>query len=485
MNPTLASLICACGIAGLFYLDRDSSLRTTKALWIPVIWIWINGSRPVSDWLGISPGQFDAQLEGSPVDAAIFGVLTAAAIGILIFRARRTRNLLLANWPILLYFAFCLVSVLWSYHPDVALKRWVKAIGDLAMVLVIVTEPHFRDALARVFSRVGFLLFPTSILLIKYYGYLGRDYTPDGGLMNTGVTSNKNLLGVLLLVISLGTLSNLITLLRAKGQPNRRRHLLAQGVLLAFGLSLFKLANSATSTACFVLGSTVIIATSLQAFRKRKAWIHALFAALLLGGALLEFLGGASMVTSALGRTSSLTGRTEIWASVIPAVPNPIVGAGFESFWISPNVVIFQQSMSGLGFWHPESLNEAHDGYIEVYLELGWIGVCLIALILLSGYKRAVVAFRLDPSLGGLMLAYIAASAIYNITEAGFRMLDLMWIFLLLAIVGASGVVTGIFRRQAPRVIEMRGSPADRTLAGDTSIPERKKFYTAFDQLTL
>ena len=112
-------------------------------------------------------------------------------------------------------------------------------------------------------------------------------------------------------------------------------------------------------------------------------------------------------------------------------------------------------------------------------------GVYLIALILLSGYKRAVVAFRLDPSLGGLMLAYIAASAIYNITEAGFRMLDLMWIFLLLAIVGASGVVTGIFRRQAPRVIEMRGSPADRTLAGDTSIPERKKFYTAFDQLTL
>src|SRR5208282_5793161 len=113
-----------------------------------------------------------------------------------IFRARRTRNLLLANWPILLYFAFCLISVLWSYHPDIALKRWVKAIGDLAMVLVIVTEPEIRDALTCVFSRVGFLLFPTSILLIKYYGFLGRSYDPDGGQMNTGVTTNKNLLGV-------------------------------------------------------------------------------------------------------------------------------------------------------------------------------------------------------------------------------------------------------------------------------------------------
>jgi exopolysaccharide production protein ExoQ len=128
---------------------------------------------------------------------------------------------------------------------------------------------------------------------------------------------------------------------------------------------------------------------------------------------------------------------------VIPAAPNSIVGAGFESFWISPCVRNVWRGL--VGWWHPEALNEAHDGYIEVYLNLGWIGVCLISLILISGYRRAVAAFRLNPSVGGLMLAYITAAAVYSITEAGFRMLDPIWIFLLLAVVGASGVVAGLF----------------------------------------
>jgi hypothetical protein len=55
MNPSSALFLFAVGIAGLFYLDRDNSIRTSKALWLPVIWLWIVGSRPVSAWLGLSP----------------------------------------------------------------------------------------------------------------------------------------------------------------------------------------------------------------------------------------------------------------------------------------------------------------------------------------------------------------------------------------------------------------------------------------------
>ena len=44
------------------------------------------------------------------------------------------------------------------------------------------------------------------------------------------------------------------------------------------------------------------------------------------------------------------------------------------------------------------------------------------------------------------MVAYIVTSAFYNITEAGFRELDIVWFFFLLAVIGASGVVAGLFR---------------------------------------
>src|ERR1700734_792936 len=152
MNPSYATLIWACGTAGLFYLDRDKTIRPSKALWLPVMWVWIVGSRSVSEWLGLSPTGTNVQLEGSPIDAAIFGVLSAAAIVVLIRRNRRTRALLAANWPILIYFLYCLISVAWSYHPDVSFKRWTKSIGDLAMVLVVVTDGKPVAALRRLIS---------------------------------------------------------------------------------------------------------------------------------------------------------------------------------------------------------------------------------------------------------------------------------------------------------------------------------------------
>jgi exopolysaccharide production protein ExoQ len=213
MNPLVAAFICACGIAGLFYLDRDKSVRTSKALWLPVTWIGVVCSRSVSEWLGIAPTGANVQYEGSPIDAAIFGVLLVAAIGVLIARSTRTRVLLVSNWPILLYFFYCLLSVSWSSNSDISFKRWIKAIGDFAMVLIIVTDRKPVIALARLISRVGFVILPASVLFIKYFPLLGRGYTPDGAPMNTGVSTNKNMLGVALLVISLCTLWRFMAIL--------------------------------------------------------------------------------------------------------------------------------------------------------------------------------------------------------------------------------------------------------------------------------
>ncbi len=444
---------------------------------LPVIWTGIVESRPVSAWLGVSPTGGNVQLDGSPVDAAIFGVLLAAAIGVLIHRSSRTRTLLAANWPILIYFFYCLISLAWSYHPDISFKRWIKAIGDLTMVLIVATDPQPRAALERLFSRTGFLLLPTSLLFIKYYGNLGRGYTPEGDPMNTGVTTNKNMLGVTLLVISLGTLWHVLSLLRAKSQPNRYRHLLAQGTLLAFGVALFGMAHSATSIACFILGGGLILAARSRAIRIRPARVHMLCLAIFVIGGLAFLAGGQGVVAHVLGRASNLSGRTEIWAAVIPAVPNPVVGAGFESFWISPCVREFWRRL--VGWWYPEGQNEAHNGYIEVYLNLGWIGLCLIALFLIRGYRSAGKAFRRDPELGGLMLAYIIVAAAYSITEAGFRMLDPIWIFLLLAVVSATGINAGLFGGKSPKIPPSRGGAARRTPASTKLIPEGQTIYSA------
>jgi len=81
--------------------------------------------------------------------------------------------------------------------------------------------------------------------------------------MNTGVTMNKNTLGVITFVIALGALWRVRVLLAAKEEPNRGRHLLAQGALLAVGVALLAMAHSATSSACFALGAGLMLTSSL------------------------------------------------------------------------------------------------------------------------------------------------------------------------------------------------------------------------------
>jgi exopolysaccharide production protein ExoQ len=133
---------------------------------------------------------------------------------------------------------------------------------------------------------------------------------------------------------------------------------------------------------------------------------------------------------SVVGRDPTLTGRTQIWTVVLDMPVNRAIGTGFESFWLGERM----QRIWNLWWWHP---NEAHNGYIEVLLNLGWIGICLLALVLLKGYRSVISALRRHRSIASLELAYLLAAVIYSFTEAGFRMLGLIWIFLLLAITAA------------------------------------------------
>jgi exopolysaccharide production protein ExoQ len=474
----LAFLICSAGIAGLFFLDRDKSVRNSKALWLPVIWLWLIGSRPVSVWLGTgnsSVGALASTLDGNPMDAAIYATLLGIGVVVLLRRKKRTNAFLAANGPIIVYFLYCLISVVWSPFPGPACKRWIKALGDLVMVLILLTDGQPVAALRRVYSRVGFILLPFSVVLIRYSD-LGRGYDIDGNPMITGVTTNKNSLGLIVYLISLGALWSVRALLKDKKAPNRTRRLVAQGTLLIFGIELLQMAHSATSIACFILGGGLMLATGLRAIRKRPARVHALCLGIALVGGLAMLFGGGSALSSALGRGSGLSGRTDIWKCSIAAADSPVLGTGFESFW-NANAHKVAQCLTRLGFLDMSNLVSAHNGYLEVYLDIGLVGLCLMALILISGYRHAGEAFRRDSELGGLILAYLVTGVFYSVTEAGFRLMSPSWIFLLLALVSANCVASGLFGGKERKTSASVASAASSMPVTDAFIPVRESVY--------
>lgn len=436
MSPPIATAAFILLIAGLFALDRDRRARTSKGLWLAVVWLLIYGSRPVSQWLSVvgfagttvridSPEQY---LEGSPVDRYVYTCLLTIALTIVLARQQELRTFLRKNGPILLFLGYCAISVLWSDYTFVAFKRWTKIVGDLLIVLIVVTDPQPLTALRRLLSRTAFILLPLSVLFIKYYPELGREYNRWTWLpAYSGITETKNELGMLCLILGLASVWRFLEAYRDGKGATRTHQMLAHGIILVMVFWLFYMANSMTSMACFILAAGLMTVTYLTRVGRRPGVAHFLVASIVLAAGLVLFSGGAGGILSSVGRDPTLTGRTGIWDAVLSVSGNPLVGTGFESFWLGDRLrKVWAMTMNGL--------QEAHNGYLEVYLNLGWIGVSMLGVLMMNGYRNVMAGLRRDQRAGSLNLAFFVAAVIYNFTEAGFRETTLVWIFLLMAV---------------------------------------------------
>jgi exopolysaccharide production protein ExoQ len=462
MPPELAAVIFALGILGLCLFDRDPKVRTSKALWVPVLWFLIVGSREVSRWLevfGMGAGAInDEYVEGNPIDRVIYAGLLALGLALLFGRGRRLRRLLRANWPLLLFYCYCAISILWSDYPDIAFKRWVKAIGDVVMVMIVLTEADQSAAIKRFLTRPAFLLIPLSILLIKYYPNVGREYKMWLGTpVYSGVATHKNILGVICLLFGLICEWNILNAYQSREQKRRTLSIVANTVVLAMSFWLFWKASSMTSLSCFLLAGGLMAATCFRTVTRTPMLVHVLVVIVVaIPLATLFFdMGGGSL--EAMGKDSTLTGRTALWDLVLRLSGNPLIGTGFESFWLGSR----RETIWNLYWWHP---NEAHNGYLEMFLNLGYVGLTLLGIMVFTGYRNIIGAFRSDPDLARLKLAYFVVAIIYNFTEAGFRMMYPVWITFLLAIMAVPKArVSFDERHQSPRQDVYKPEP-DREL---------------------
>jgi exopolysaccharide production protein ExoQ len=405
-----------------FALDRNREARTSKALWIPVTWFFLAGSRPVSYWLHMRMigTSADDLLEGSPLDRGVITVLIALALMVLIARGQKVGAVLRANAPILLFLAYCGVSIFWSDFPDVAFKRFVRAIGDFAMILVVLTDFAPSVAVERALGWAGFIIFPLSILFELGRGYSGLGY-------HAGVATDKNMFGMISLILGLAAIWRFQILVRDKEAKDRTRRLMARGAISAIAIWCIWTAMSATSTACFLVGTALISLARRWAPARKAVLLHVFVVSVIFLALYASILNPNVGIASAMGKDPTLTGRTDVWHTVIGMAPSPLFGAGFESFWLGPRL----KKLWTIYVWRP---NEAHNGYIELYLNLGWVGLGLLALVVMAGYRRVISRLRLYPDIGNLAVTYLVVAIIYSLTEAGFRIFSLVWIALLLSI---------------------------------------------------
>lgn len=411
MPPSLALLLCTIFVLLLLRLEHKQGSSLSHSLWIPTIWFIYSSSKPLGTWLGVSGADMES---GSPIDRAFLIALFLVGVLILSRRKFNWSNSIKENYWVMILLAYMLISIIWSDIPGISLKRWIREMIAVVMVLMILSEQNPRQALQSIIRRSIYILIPFSLLLVNYYPRYGIQYSGSGRRMWIGVSLHKNGLAQLCILAALFLIWTLVRRGRRRDILVNNYQVLAEVFLLFLTLWLLAgpertLTYSATSTVALAVGLIALaglflikkygLALSVNTLKVMVVLIVAY-------GTFTPFAGKLRFldISSALGREETLTGRNFIWSILVPlAMSRPIFGHGFGGFWTTEI-----RSLSS---------SHAHNGYLELLLGLGFVGLVLVSIFLLACCHRVRNSLAFDFDWGVLFICYLLMTLVHNIGE--------------------------------------------------------------------
>jgi O-antigen ligase len=244
-----------------------------------------------------------------------------------------------------------------------------------------------------------------------------------------GYFSHKNDLGESAAVAILLALYEIL-------QSGARRALGIIILLISFILVLVSHSKTALGLAVvapFLAGLTLICA-------KKTRISPALILFLLLPGyAMLHIVTHYDMsyVSYKLYGDPTFSGRTTLWDfAKLEIARKPLLGWGYQSFWLAgPDAPSIVDAFGDLSRSWIKTMPNAHNGYYDTMLQLGYVGLTFLSVFLIStihAVKRVAVR---EPARAWTVLSLILFITLYNFLESlwmnGF---DILWVvFVILA----------------------------------------------------
>lgn len=331
---------------------------------------------------------------------ALLGLVYLLNIGLLL-RSTRMRDWRFVGWPLAGLMVWCLASAAWSVIPDGTIRRAVAMLGTLAVGLYA----------GQRFNEIGVSAALTVAAAIAAAGSLawglampGHGFDTDGNLR--GLFYHKNAFGSFLALALLAIVFRMAVL------RQRAPHYLA---LLALYLLVFVLVRSATPIVGILAGLGALFVAHLARNSDGAVQVILPTSLAITAALFLVFHDDLSAITAEmLGRDASLSGRTAIWSFVLPMIgANPWHGYGYGIFWLG-------EDAPGALFWYWSKQFElhSHDGYLQLLLDTGVVG---LALFLTAIGALVVRSVRLNASgrwsLGLWVAMFLGFFLVCNITD--------------------------------------------------------------------
>ena len=337
----------------------------------------------------------------SAIEFGMQSVFYAVAVCFIAMQWRRVvQGAWRAKW-ILALLAVAFVSTAWSQDPLITLRRAIVLCATTAFGIYFATRFDVANQLRLLTWTCG-LVICASFLCAIFLPQYGIDYTYHYGDWQ-GAFHQKNMLARAMV------LATLVFLFVRFRSGNALRW-----IGIAGSLTLLALSQSVTGIIVFAI---ILVSWPIyRLFRTKFTFaipVATLFLTILASGAAYTYKV-LPTVLEILHRNEGLTGRTDLWDAVLLSISRrPWIGYGFDAFWRgmqgeSANVLL------SVG-WAP---GYAHNGFLDLLLDLGLVGLVVFALGYLALWRRAFVFLTRDTGPVAVWLCmYLAFMLFYNLTE--------------------------------------------------------------------
>lgn len=365
-----------------------------------------------------------ARAEGNILDRfAVIGMFLLA--GWLAWRDRRvTLGAIARNWLHFMLVGICAVSILWSDYPDLTLRR-AMLLGFLTVIAMVIANGVVDLRRFHTFL-FGFL---TAIILFNLIGLVVAPSLSNSDIGVKGMYTQKNVAGI---VAMLAMLTGVTWIVGARGW----RPVLYAILALAPALFFLILTRSKTSINLAFAGMAIVLYFALAEKLGPRFILATAIAALVACAGVLSVLTwyefDGDFVLGKLVGDSTFSGRDELWAFArAEAEKRYWLGHGYGAFW---DVGAFNDPLTRAeqGTWLASVqigiINQAHHGYLELWLHVGRPVAGLAAIMVILGVLKGGIpaAFgngdRQSRAALGCLAVIALVHLIHNFTEATLMM---------------------------------------------------------------
>jgi exopolysaccharide production protein ExoQ len=361
------------------------------------------------------PGQPPPSEPVAAMIRTLFYPLYAVVLALALTRIGAVGRAVLRAPALVLLVAVTVASIGWSIEPDVTARRCVALLLTMLGGVTLAerfTWPQLLEVLATALGVTVVLSFALAVFLPEY-GLMQVDF-PGAW---RGAWSHKNNLGYYMSVAFIVFVASAIA-----NRPRRWLWIIAAAA--AFALILLSTSKTSLVSCAIAAGCVGLIALT----RRSPTWAVAGTCLLVcaLVGLLVTLWLAPDVLFGLVGKDITLTGRTTIWSAVLRQIAErPVLGYGYGAVWDNKAVwgplpwISLQQ-----GFY----ADEAHDTWLGVWLELGYVGLAAWALLFASVWVRALRTLYV-PAASYFPLPFLAVFSLNGITEStALVQNDLTWL---------------------------------------------------------